>query len=405
MTSELGQRIAFTVVALLIYRLGTHIPLPGINADVWQQLFAGQSGGVLGTFNVLAGGGVQRMAIFALSVMPYLSAAILLQLATIVSRRLRAIGKNGEQGRRTIVRYTLVLTLLMTLLQSYGIAVGLEGASNVVAEPGALFRITTVLTLTGGTLVLVWLSDAITSRGIGNGLALILALGIAIEAPAAIAGTLDLGRRGALSPGVLLIAALVPVVVIALIAWVEAARRHVPVVYAARQVGERTVAERTSPLAFKVNMAGSVPALLASWIAPIPATIVNLTGPVGPHWWQDFIGQPGRWYLMYLVLFTLLIVPCALFYCALIFDPDEAAENLKQYGGVVAGVAPGDTAAYLDHVVSRTTIAGALYLALVCLIPEVLILWLGVPYYFGGASLLIVVCTVLDLRGQAQATH
>jgi preprotein translocase subunit SecY len=404
MTSELGQRIAFTVGALLVFRLGTHIPLPGINADVWQQLFAGQSSGVLGAFNVLAGGGVRRMAIFALSVMPYLTAGVLLQLATMVSPALRALGKRGEHGRRTVVRYTLVLTLMMAMLQSYGIAVGLEGAGKVVAEPGALFRLTTVLTLTGGTLVLVWLSDAITARGIGNGLALILALSIAMEAPAAIAGTLQLGRQGALSSGVLLIATLTPVAVIAFIAFVEAARRHVPVVYAARQVGDRTVAERTSPVTLKVNTAGSVPALLASWIAPIPTTIVNFTGPVGPDWWQDFISQPGRWYLMYLVLFSLLIVPCALFYCALIFDPDEATENLKQYGGAVAGIAPGDTAAFLDQVASRTTIAGALYLAFVCLIPEILILWLGVPYYFGGASLLIVVCTVMDLRAQAQST-
>jgi preprotein translocase subunit SecY len=404
MTSELGQRIAFTLGALLVYRLGTFIPLPGIDPAVWSQIFHSEGSGLLATLGVFSGGAIHRLAIFALGVMPYISAAIILQLMAFVSSTLRALSRRSEHGRRILDQYTLYLTLLLTAFQAYGIAVALEGVTNVVVDPGWHFRISTMLTLTAGTMFLVWLSGRITVRGVGNGLALILVVGIVTELPSALAGMLDLGRQGILSTGVILLALTAAAAATSFIAFMEHARRQLTIEYPARQVADRPIERRSVHLPLKLNMAGLIPALLASWLAVVPMIVVTLTAGPGPGWWNAVTGQSGGGHPVFLIFYVFLIVVCAFFYSAFVFDPDEAAETLKQYGGIVAGAEPGEqTAAYIDHVLSRTTLVGAFYLALVCLIPEIMIASLAVPFYFGGTSLLIVVCTVMDLRARVQS--
>ena len=404
MTSELGRRFAFTVGALLVFRLGTHIPIPGIDPLVWEQLFRSHAGGLLGVSNLFSGGGIQRLAIFALGILPYLSAAVILQLMAIASPALAGLRERDEQGRRRLDACTLGLTVVIAAFQAYGIAVALEGAGNVVTEPGVVFRLATVLTLTGGTVFLAWLADSITARGLGNGVALLLAIGFVTELPPVLAGTLVLGSQGVLSPAVILTLVAVTLVVTALIAFVELARRRLTVSYGSRTIGDRTVEGRSVEMPLKVNMAGLVPAWLVTWLVLLPMTVIGLVGWPVPAWWGDFIMRSGQGYLVFAIVSCILIVPCALFYCALVFDPDDAAERLKRYGGVVARIAPGEqTAAHLDHIVSRITIVGALYLGLVSLIPEILIAYLQVPFYFGSVSLMIVVCTFIDLRTQMQA--
>jgi preprotein translocase subunit SecY len=394
MSSGLGRRIAITLGALLVFRLGTFVSIPGIDSLVWQELFRQQSGGVLGAADVLAGGAIGRLSIFALSLVPFVTASLLLQLASIVSSRLRALPKRGESGRRRLDVYTLALTIGLAGFQSVGIAIGLEGA-RVVAAPGMMFFLTTVLTLTGGVIFLVWLAGQITARGSGNGIALILAVGIVAELPGALVGMLELGRRGVLTTNFMLSLGLLAVVLTALIVHMELARRQLEVTFR-RQAGARTI-EGRSQLQLKLNNAGIVPTILAAWLLLLPVLAANL-GLGVPDWILEHLKQ-GK--LVFIALYGVAIVLCVFFYMAYLLNPDEIAEDLKKHGGVVAGVEPGEaTAVHIDRVVSRVSMMGAVYLAFVYLIPEILIANWSVPFYLGGTSLLIVVCAILDLKAQ-----
>jgi preprotein translocase subunit SecY len=403
--TELKQRIYFTLGALLVYRLGTYIPLPGIDPSSWDQIFRTQAGGILGMFNMFSGGGIHRMAIFALNIMPYISASIIIQLMTTVSPTLEQLKKEGEQGRKTMNQYTRYLTVLLAAFQSYGIAIGLEGAGNVVAEPGLFFRLSTVITLTGGTVFLMWLGEQVTSRGIGNGISLIILSGIVAELPSAIAGTLELGRQGALSTGLILLVMVMAVAVIAFIVFMERAQRRLLIQYPKRQVGNRMFEGQSSHLPLKLNTSGVIPPIFASSLLLLPSTVASFnagSGP-GPEWLSFLTTQLSHGRPLFLVLYIALIVFFAFFYTAIVFNPTETADNLKKHGGFIPGIRPGErTAEYIDYVLSRITVIGAAYLSLVCLIPELLISYAAVPFYFGGTSLLIVVSVTMDTVAQVQ---
>jgi preprotein translocase subunit SecY len=400
---ELKKRIWFTLGALLVYRLGTYIPLPGIDPTQWEQIFRTQAGGILGMFNMFAGGGIQRMAIFALNIMPYISASIIIQLMTTVSPTLEALKKEGEAGRKTINQYTRYLTVFLAAVQAYGIAIGLEGASNVITDPGWFFRISTVITLTGGTMFLMWLGEQITSRGIGNGISLIIMAGIVAELPSAIAGTLELGRQGALSTGLILIVILMAVVVTAFIVFMERAQRRLLIQYPKRQVGNRMFEGQTSHLPLKLNTSGVIPPIFASSLLLLPTTIANFNAGQGPSWLTTITTQLIHGRPLFLILYVSLIVFFAFFYTAIVFNPTETAENLKKHGGFIPGIRPGErTAEYIDYVLTRITVIGAIYLSIVCIIPEILISYAAVPFYFGGTSLLIVVSVTMDTVAQVQ---
>jgi preprotein translocase subunit SecY len=400
---ELKKRIWFTLGALLVYRLGTYIPLPGIDPSAWDQIFRQQAGGILGMFNMFAGGGIQRMAIFALNIMPYISASIILQLMTTVSPTLEQLKKEGEQGRKTINQYTRYLTVVLAAFQAYGIAIGLEGAGNVISDPGWFFRISTVITLTGGTVFLMWLGEQVTSRGIGNGISLIILAGIVAELPSAIAGTLELGRQGALSTGLILAVIVMAVVVIAFIVYMERAQRRLLIQYPKRQVGNRMFEGQSSHLPLKLNTSGVIPPIFASSLLLLPTTVANFNAGQGPEWLNVLTAQLGHGRPLFLFLYLSLIVFFAFFYTAIVFNPTETADNLKKHGGFIPGIRPGErTAEYIDYVLSRITVVGAAYLAVVCLIPEILISYAAVPFYFGGTSLLIVVSVTMDTVAQVQ---
>lgn len=400
---ELKKRIWFTLGALLVYRLGTYIPLPGIDPNAWTQIFRSQAGGILGMFNMFAGGGIQRMAIFALNIMPYISASIIIQLLTTVSPTLEALKKEGEAGRKTLNQYTRYLTVILAVFQAYGIAIGLEGSGNVISDPGWFFRISTVLTLTGGTMFLMWLGEQITARGIGNGISLIIMAGIVAELPAAIAGTLELGRQGALSTGIILVVILMAVAVIAFIVFMERAQRRLLIQYPKRQVGNKIFEGQSSHLPLKLNTAGVIPPIFASSLLLLPTTVANFNAGTGPEWFQWLTTQLAHGRPLFLFLYLSLIVFFAFFYTAIVFNPTETADNLKKHGGFIPGIRPGErTAEYIDYVLSRITVVGAAYLAIVCLIPEILIAYASVPFYFGGTSLLIVVSVTMDTVAQVQ---
>jgi preprotein translocase subunit SecY len=401
---ELKKRIWFTLGALLVYRFGTYIPLPGIDPTAWDQIFRTQAGGILGMFNMFAGGGIHRMAIFALNIMPYISASIIIQLMTTVSPTLEQLKKEGEQGRKVINQYTRYLTVVLAAFQSYGIAIGLEGAGNVVSDPGFFFRISTAITLTGGTMFLMWLGEQITARGIGNGISLIIMAGIVAELPSAIAGMLELGRQGALSTGLILIVIVMAVVVIAFIVFMERAQRRLLIQYPKRQVGNRMFEGQSSHLPLKLNTSGVIPPIFASSLLLLPTTIAQFNSQGGgPEWWQTIVTQLSHGRPAFLILYIALIVFFAFFYTAIVFNPTETAENLKKHGGFIPGIRPGErTAEYIDYVLSRVTVVGAAYLAIVCLIPEMLIAYAAVPFYFGGTSLLIVVSVTMDTVAQIQ---
>ncbi len=400
---ELKKRIWFTLGALLVYRLGTYIPLPGIDPNAWNNIFNSQSGGILGMFNMFAGGGIHRMAIFALNIMPYISASIIVQLMTTVSPTLEALKKEGEQGRKTINQYTRYLTVILAAFQAYGIAVGLEGASNVVTDPGMFFRLSTVITLTGGTMFLMWLGEQITQRGIGNGTSLIIMAGIVAQLPSAIAGTLELGRQGALSTGLILVVMIMVVAVIAFIVFMERAQRRLLIQYPKRQVGNRMFEGQTSHLPLKLNTSGVIPPIFASSLLLLPTTVANFTSGQGPEWLTAITTQLAHGRPLFLALYVALIVFFAFFYTAIVFNPTETADNLKKHGGFIPGIRPGErTAEYIDYVLSRITVIGAAYLAVVCLFPEMLISYASVPFYFGGTSLLIVVSVTMDTVAQVQ---
>jgi preprotein translocase subunit SecY len=400
---ELKKRIWFTVGALLVYRLGTYIPLPGIDPNIWEQVFQTQAGGILGMFNMFSGGGIHRMAIFALNIMPYISASIIIQLMTTVSPTLEQLKKEGEQGRKTMNQYTRYLTVVLATFQSYGIAVGLEGSGNVVSDPGLTFVISTVITLTGGTVFLMWLGEQVTARGIGNGTSLIIMSGIVAQLPSALAQTLELGRQGALSGMLILAIAVVAVAVITFIVFMERAQRRLLIQYPKRQVGNRMFEGQSSHLPLKLNTSGVIPPIFASSLLLLPATVANFNAGGGPEWFITITSQLGHGRPLFLLFYIGLIVFFAFFYTAIVFNPTETAENLKKHGGFIPGIRPGErTAEYIDYVLSRITVIGAGYLALVCVCPEVLTYYQPGLFYFGGTSLLIVVSVTMDTVAQIQ---
>ncbi|MFC3694268.1 preprotein translocase subunit SecY [Chenggangzhangella methanolivorans] len=402
---ELKKRIWFTLGALIIYRLGTYIPMPGINPAALAEVFRQQSTGIIGLFNMFSGGAVGRMAIFALAIMPYISASIIVQLMTTVSPHLEALKKEGEQGRKIINQYTRYGTVALATVQAYGIAVGLEGQANVVVDPGWFFKISTVITLTGGTMFLMWLGEQITARGIGNGISLIIFAGIVAELPAAIAGAFELNRQGALSNALIIGIIVMAIGVIALVVYMERAQRRLLIQYPKRQVSQnRMTGGESSHLPLKLNTAGVIPPIFASSLLLLPTTVANFSAQGTASGWLTTItsylahGRP-----LYMALYVALIVFFCFFYTAIVFNPKETADNLKKYGGFIPGIRPGErTAEYIDYVLTRITVVGAAYIALVCVIPEILISWAAVPFYFGGTSLLIVVSVTMDTVAQVQ---
>lgn len=399
----LKKRIWFTLGALLIYRLGTYIPLPGINPEALAQAFDANSDGIIGMFNMFSGGAIGRMAIFALGIMPYISASIIIQLLTSIVPTLEQLKKEGEQGRKVINQYTRYGTVVLAVLQSYGIAVGLEGGTNIVVDPGMFFRFTAVVTLTGGTIFLMWLGEQITSRGIGNGISLIIFSGIVAELPSALVGMLQLGREGALSTPLILFVAIMVVVVIAFIVFVERAQRRLLIQYPKRQVGNRMFQGDSSHLPLKLNTAGVIPPIFASSLLLLPITLSNFSGTAGPSWLNTVTSMLGHGQPLYMLFYAGLIAFFAFFYTAIVFNPTDTADNLKKHGGFIPGIRPGTkTAEYIDFVLTRITVVGAIYLVIVCLLPEFLISYTAVPFYFGGTSLLIVVSVTMDTVAQVQ---
>ena len=402
---ELKKRLWFTLGALIVYRLGTYIPLPGINFSAYAQLFQGQAGGIGGLLNVFNGGAVERLAIFALGIMPYISASIIMQLMTSVVPSLEQLKKEGEQGRKVINQYTRYGTVILGTLQAYGIAVGLE-ASNVVADPGWFFRISTVLTLVGGTMFLMWLGEQITARGIGNGISLIIFAGIVAAMPSAIAQLLEQGRTGAISTATMLTVLVVAVALVFLIVFVERAQRKLLIQYPKRQVGNKMFEGNSSHLPLKLNTAGVIPAIFASSLLLLPLTAAGFTSGGEsnlPDWLAFVVSYLGRGQPMYLILFGALIAFFAFFYTAIVFNPKETADNLKNQGGFIPGVRPGErTAEHIDYVLTRITVVGAIYLVFVCLVPEVFMSNVGISAFLGGTSLLIMVSVTMDTVAQVQ---
>ncbi|WP_295813142.1 preprotein translocase subunit SecY [uncultured Nitratireductor sp.] len=401
---DLKKRIWFTLGALLVYRLGTYIPMPGINPEAFAQAFQQQSGGVLGMFNMFAGGAVERMAIFALGIMPYISASIIMQLMTSVVPSLEQLKKEGEQGRKVINQYTRYGTVILATVQAYGIAVGLEGGANIVADPGWFFRISAVITLVGGTMFLMWLGEQITARGIGNGISLIIFSGIVAGLPSAIGGTLELGRTGALSTGLILAIIVLVIAVIGVIVFFERAQRRLLIQYPKRQVGNRMFQGDTSHLPLKLNTAGVIPPIFASSLLLLPATVAGFSDTTQlPGWASTMLASLGHGQPLFMLLYAGLIAFFAFFYTAIVFNPKDTADQLKKHSGFIPGYRPGErTAEYIDYVLTRITVIGAIYLVLICLLPEFLISATGVPFYLGGTSLLIVVSVTLDTVAQMQ---
>ena len=403
---ELKKRLWFTVGALIIYRLGTYLPLPGIDPGALADIFSQQSSGILGMFDMFSGGALSRMTIFALNIMPYITASIIMQLMTAIVPSLEALKKDGEAGRKMINQYTRYLTVLLATVQGYGIAVGLESASGVVDDPGLFFRVTTVVTLVGGTLFLMWLGEQITSRGVGNGISLIIFAGIVANLPTALAGTLELGRTGALSSLLIVLLFVMAAAVIAFIVFIERSVRKILVQYPKRQHGNKVFGGDQSFLPLKINVPGVIPPIFASSLLLMPVSIINLTGGQagGADWLVALNAMLGRGQPLYLLIYVSMIVFFAFFYTAIVFNPEDTAENLRKYGGYIPGIRPGkSTADYLDFVLTRLTVLGAAYLSAVCILPELLISKYAVPFYFGGTSLLIVVTVSLDTVGQIQS--
>ncbi len=406
--TELKRRLWFTLGALVIYRLGTYIPLPGIDARILQDIFQQNAGGILGMFDMLAGGALSRMTIFALNIMPYISSSIIMQLLTTASSTLESLKKEGEIGRKKINQYTRYLTVLIAALQAYGIAVGLEGMTAKVDSAviwGTFeFRFAAVVTMVGGTMFLMWLGEQITARGIGNGISLIIFAGIVANIPHALAATLELGRTGALSVLVIVGLLVMAIFVVMLIVLVERAQRRILVQYPKRQQGARVYGGESTHLPLKINASGVIPPIFASSILLLPITAASFSAGRGPEWLTTLTVLLGHGQPLYLGLYTALIAFFAFFYTAVVFNPTETAENLKKYGGFILGIRPGrNTADYLDYVLTRLTVIGALYLIVLSVLPELLISHWAVPFYFGGTSLLIVVTVTMDTVAQIQS--
>jgi len=402
--TELKKRLWFTLGALVVYRLGTYVPLPGIDPVALNEIFSRQGGGLIGMFDMFSGGALRRMTIFALNVMPYISASIIMQLMTAVVPSLEELKKEGETGRKKINQYTRYLTVLLATVQGYGIAIGLQNSGGVVTTPGLFFVVTTVVTIVGGTMFLMWMGEQITQRGVGNGISLIIFSGIVANMPAALARTLELGRTGALSTVLIVILLVMAVGVITFIVFMERAQRRIVVQYPKRQVGNRMFGGESSHLPLKLNTSGVIPPIFASSLLLLPATFAGFSGGSGPAWMTQITAYLGRGQPAYMVIYVSLIVFFAFFYTAVVFNPSDTADNLKKYGGFVPGIRPGkNTAEYLDFVLTRLTVIGAAYLSAVCILPEILISQYAVPFYFGGTSLLIVVSVTMDTVGQIHA--
>jgi preprotein translocase subunit SecY len=408
---ELKKRIWFTVCALLVYRLGTYIPLPGIDPVAYAQTFKSSSTGILGMMNLFAGGAVERMAIFALNIMPYISASIIMQLMSSLSPTLEALKKEGDQGRKTINQYTRYLTVLLAVFQAYGIAVGLEGSSRangMVLDPGWFFRITTVITLLGGTMFLMWLGEQITARGVGNGISLIIFAGIVAGLPIALVQMFDSARQGRISTGLLVGLLALMLAVVAAIVFIERAQRRLLIQYPKRQTGRGVAQGESSHLPLKLNSSGVIPPIFASSLLLLPITVAQFmaggAGSSAPEWLQWTVAALGRGQPLYLAIYVALILFFCFFYTAVVFNPVETADNLRKYGGFLPGRRPGaQTAEYIDYVLTRITVIGAIYLAVVCVLPEVLISQAAIPFYFGGTSLLIAVSVTMDTVAQIQS--
>ncbi|GAA5236917.1 preprotein translocase subunit SecY [Verticiella sediminum] len=403
--SDLKRRLVFLLLALVVYRLGTHIPVPGINPDQLALLFQQNQGGILGLFNMFSGGALSRFSIFALGIMPYISASIIMQLMTVIVPSLEAIKKEGEAGRRKITQYTRYGTLLLAIVQAIGISVALESQPGLVIDPGMLFRVTTIISLVTGTMFLMWLGEQITERGLGNGISIIIFSGIVAGLPVALAGLFDLVGTGAMSVISALLIVVVVVLVTAFVVFVERGQRRITVNYAKRQVGNKLYGGQSSHLPLKLNMAGVIPPIFASSIILFPATLTSWFATGESLVWLRNVAAaltPGQPF--YIALYALAIIFFAFFYTALVFNSRETADNLKKSGAFIPGIRPGEqTSRYIDKILTRLTLAGAIYITLVCLLPEFLVLRWNVPFYFGGTSLLIIVVVTMDFMAQVQA--
>ncbi len=407
---ELKKRIWFTLGALVVYRIGTFIPMPGIDPIAFAETFRQNASGILGMVNLFAGGAIERMAIFALNIMPYISASIIMQLMSSVSPKLEALKKEGEQGRKQINQYTRYLTVVLAAFQAYGIAIGLEGSSgpagSVVVDPGWFFRMSTVITLVGGTMFLMWLGEQITARGVGNGISLIIFAGIVAGLPSAIIGLFELARTGALATPLLLMLLVLMLAVVAAIVFMERAQRRLLIQYPKRQVGNRMFQGEASHLPLKLNTAGVIPPIFASSLLLLPITAAQFSqgGTGGSEWLNAIVAALGRGQPLHIAIYVAMIIFFAFFYTAVVFNANDTADNLRKYGGYLPGIRPGQkTAEYIDYVLTRITFVGAIYLAIVCVLPELLIAYAAVPFYFGGTSLLIAVSVTMDTVAQVQS--
>jgi preprotein translocase subunit SecY len=407
---ELKKRLLFVLGALIVYRIGTYIPLPGIDPHMLAEIFRQQGGGILGVFNMFSGGALGRMSIFALAVVPYISASIIMQLMTVVSPQMAAMKKEGEAGRRKINQYTRYGTVILAAIQGWGIGVGMESMTAVSGDsavliPGLMFRFTTALTLVGGTMFLMWLGEQITSRGIGNGISLIIFSGIVAEFPGALYQMLAGARSGAgMSIELVLIVITIAVALVLFIVFMERAQRRLVVQYPKRQVGNKLYQGEKSHLPLKLNMAGVIPPIFASSILLFPLTIAGFNAGNGPEWLQCITSYVSHGQPLYIALYVGIILFFSFFYTAVVFPPKDAADNLKKNGGFIAGIRPGkNTEDYIDYVLTRLTVVGAFYIAFVCAVPELLISNYNVPFYLGGTSLLIVVNVTMDFVSQIQS--
>ncbi|PPR45702.1 MAG: Protein translocase subunit SecY [Alphaproteobacteria bacterium MarineAlpha5_Bin8] len=406
--TELRNRLLFTLGALIVFRLGTFLPIPGINPLALQQFFEQQSSGILGVFDTFSGGALGRMGIFALGVMPYISASIIMTLMQSSIPYLKSLKEQGSKGRRQIIQYSRYLTVLIAALQGYGVAVGLESMQtnygNIVINPGLFFKMTTVVTLVGGTVFLMWLGEQISSRGVGNGISLIITAGIIANLPNAIVSTLQLGRTGELSVAFILAILILILGLIIFIIFVEKAQRRLLVQYPKRQVGNKVYGGQSSHLPLKINTAGVIPVIFASSILLLPNTMSGFGAGSSNEMFLMISSYLGRGQPLYMLFFAFMIIFFAFFYTGIVFNPDEQAENLRKYGGFIPGIRPGEnTSAYIDYVLTRLTTVGAIYLTLVALLPEYLISKTSIPFYLGGTSLLIVVVVMIDFIAQVQS--
>jgi preprotein translocase subunit SecY len=403
--ADLRKRLIFLLLALVVYRIGAHIPVPGIDPGQLAQLFDSQSGGILGLFNMFSGGALSRFTVFALGIMPYISASIIMQLMTVVVPTLEALKKEGEAGRKKITQYTRYATVFLAIFQAIGISVALESQPGLVLDPGMMFRFVTVVSLVTGTMFLMWLGEQITERGLGNGISIIIFAGIAAGLPSALGGLFELVRTGSMSALALIVIVTLVGVVTAFVCFIERGQRKIIVNYAKRQVGNKIYAGQTSHLPLKLNMAGVIPPIFASSIILFPATMTSwFSAGDSMRWLSDFAASMSPGQPLYIALYAAAIIFFCFFYTALVFNSKDTADNLKKSGALIPGIRPGEqTARFVDKILMRLTLVGALYITLVCLLPEFMVLKWNVPFYFGGTSLLIIVVVTMDFMAQVQA--